>query len=238
MSGRGGGTRGPAPGPGSRIAALVPVRRLGVGKSRLRPPLDPGASADLARAMLEDVLGALAETRGVAERAVVTDDPAVAEAAAAAGARVVRHPEEGLSPSVDAGAAALAASGAEGVLIVLGDVAGALAEDLEALVGALGSLGGRGAVLAPARDGGSSALLRAPHDVLPSRFGPGSAERHREAARGAGVPFRELDLPSLRIDVDETEDLELLLRDRSPRGLRSAPRTREVLRRLGWRGAA
>jgi len=236
VSGGGAGEAASVRGP--RVAALVPVRRLGVGKSRLRPPLDPSASAALARAMLEDVLAALAATRGVAERAVVTDDPAVAEVAAGAGARVVRHPEEGLSPSVDAGAAALAGSGAEGVLIVLGDVAGALPEDLEALVRALGSLGGRGAVLAPARDGGSSALLRAPHDVLPSRFGPESAARHREAARRAGVPFRELDLPSLRIDVDDTEDLELLLRDRSARGRRSAPRTREVLRQLGWRGAA
>jgi len=233
-NGRAGAARSGPP----RIAALVPVRRLGVGKSRLRPPLDPATSAALARAMLEDVLGALAATRRVAERAVVTGDPAVAEAAEAAGARALRHPEEGLSPSVDAGAAALAEAGASGVLVVLGDVAGVLPEDLEALIVALDSLGGRGAVLAPARDGGSSALLRAPHDILPSLFGPRSAERHREAARRGAVPFRELDLPSLRLDVDDAEDLERLLRDRSPEGRRGAPRTREVLRRLGWRGAA
>ena len=86
-------------------------------------------------------------------------------------------------------------------------------------------------MLAPSRDGGTSALLRAPHDVIASRFGRESAAAHRELARGHGVPFRELELPSLAVDVDSRADLEALI------GLEGAPRTRALLRELGFGSA-
>lgn len=215
------------------IAALVPVKRLGVGKSRLRPPLDEARSGELAAAMLEDVLEALAGVPALGARAVVTVDPAVARVAEAAGARVILHPDEGLSASIDAGSAALAADGASGVLVVLGDVAGAMARDLAELPAALAALGGRGVVLAPSRDGGTSALLRAPHDAIPSAFGPDSAARHRALARAAGVPLRELSLPSLAVDVDDAASLDAFLA-----GAHGGRRTRALLARIGWRGAA
>jgi len=214
------------------IAALVPVKRLGVGKSRLRPPLDPQTSAELAGAMLEDVIEALRGVRGLASVSVVTGDPAAARRARAAGARILLHPDDGLNPSLDAAAARLAAEGADALLVVLGDVAGAEAADLQALLDALAELGGRGVVLAPSRDGGTSALLRAPHDVIASAFGPQSAARHRELARAAGVPCRALELPSLGVDVDDAEALDAFLR-----GPGSGKRTRAVLARLGWRSA-
>ncbi len=210
------------------IAALVPVKRLGAGKSRL--PLDRDASAALAQAMLEDVLAALRALPELDPVAVVTGDPGVAEAAAAAGARVLRHPEEGLNASIDAASAALSAEGATGVLVVLGDVAGVVPEDLRRLLAELDAVGGSGAVLAPSADGGTAALLRAPADAIASGFGPESAARHRELAREAGVPLRELALPSLAVDIDAEEDLSAFLA--RPDG---GARTRAALARIGWR---
>jgi 2-phospho-L-lactate guanylyltransferase (CobY/MobA/RfbA family) len=64
-----------------------------------------------------------------------------------------------------------------------------------------------------------------PRDVIPAGFGPGSAKVHRELAERAGVEFRELPLPSLRLDLDEPEDLEAFRS--SPTG---GPRTRALLR--------
>jgi 2-phospho-L-lactate guanylyltransferase (CobY/MobA/RfbA family) len=69
----------------------------------------------------------------------------------------------------------------------------------------------RGVALAPSRDGGTSALLRRPRDVIPARFGRDSAKRHREAAATAGAPLVELALPSLAIDVDLSEDARAIL---------------------------
>jgi 2-phospho-L-lactate guanylyltransferase len=83
-------------------------------------------------------------------------------------------------------------------------------------------------VLAPARDGGTAALARKPHGAIPSRFGAGSANAHREAARAAQVPLVELPLPSLAIDLDDEAALRAFLA--TPDG---GARTRIALRALG-----
>jgi 2-phospho-L-lactate guanylyltransferase len=215
------------------IAALVPVKRLATGKTRLARDLDRAALASLVLAMLEDVVGALAAVPGLDCVAVVTPDPQVGAAARRLGARALLEPAPGLGPSIDSAARRLAAEGAAALLVVLGDVPGARPEELARMLDALRQLGGRGVVLAPSRDGGTAALLRAPHDLIGSRFGPESAEAHRDLAKQAGVAFRELALPSLAIDIDSREDLEAFLA--SPSG---GPRTRDCLRALGFGAGA
>lgn len=206
-----------------KIAALVPVKRLDAAKSRLRP-LAGEAGAELARAMLEDVLEALAAVPGLTQRAVVTGDAEVARIAEAAGATALIEPEEGLNPSLDAAARRL---DADALLVILGDVAGARADDLGALLDALQELGGRGVVVARSSDGGTAALLRAPSDAIASAFGPDSAARHCAAARAAGVPLRELKLPSLSVDLDSPEDVDAFMATAG-----GGRRTRALLERL------
>lgn len=211
------------------IVGLVPVKRLGLAKSRLRELLADADAVDLASAMLADVVAALVAVPGLARVAVVTEDPEAARVAESLGARALLRDDDGLVPSLDGAAAVLASEGATGVLVVLGDVAGARPEELTALLDALEALGGRGAVLAPSRDGGTAALLRAPWDVLASAFGPDSAARHRALARAGGVPWRELALPSLSLDLDSPEDLDAFLATD-----KGGERTRSVLERIGW----
>ena len=214
-------------------AALVPVKRLGAGKSRLLGSLRRDAIERLTLAMLGDILEALTRVSQVDRIAVVTPDRVVGAAAEAAGAEALVRSDPGLNPSLDAAGAELARRGATRLLVVLGDVAGAEAADLAALFDALDGLGWRGVVLAPSRDGGTSALLRAPHDLVPNHFGKESAAAHRDLARSRGVPYSELPLPSLAIDLDRVEDVEALLRA-GP----GAERTRALLRELGFGSGA
>ena len=207
------------------IAALVPVKALPAAKSRLLPHLGADAARRLSIAMLGDVLEALARVPSLARIAVVTPDAAVAQTARGVGAEALLRPDPGLNPAVESAGAELAPGREDGLLVVLGDVAGVRADEIETLIGALQ---GRGVALAPSRDGGTSALLRIPRDVIPAGFGPSSAKVHRDLAERAGVPFREVALPSLSIDVDEPADLEAL---RS--GASAGPRTRALLRELG-----
>jgi len=209
--------------------AIVPVKRLADTKSRLLPHLGAQQREAFALAMLRDVIEALLAARSVDRTVVLTPDPDVGAAAREAGAESLVRDDPGLNPAIDAGAAALAAGSDEPLLVLLGDVAGADAADLDALSEALVELGGRGAVLAPSSDGGTSALLRAPHDVVPAHFGADSAKRHREAAAARGVPWRELPLPSLALDLDLPEDVDLFLA--TARGGRE---TRRALAELGW----
>ncbi len=85
----------------------------------------------------------------------------------------------------------------------------------------------RGVALAASSDGGTSALLRRPRDIIPARFGADSARVHRGLAASAGVACNELALPSLAIDVDERADLEKLASSAM-----LGTRTRALLREL------
>jgi 2-phospho-L-lactate guanylyltransferase len=186
------------------IAAVVPVKALGSAKSRLRRELGPEAVERLVLAMLGDVLDALRGVPALGRVAVVTPD---ADVAAAVGAEALLRPDPGLNAAVDNASAELAPNADDGVLVVLGDVAGVRPDDIERLLGAAQR---PGVAIAPSNDGGTSALLRVPRDAIPAGFGPGSAKVHRELAARAGVRFREIALPSLAIDVDERADLDAL----------------------------
>ncbi len=199
------------------ISALVPVKAPATAKSRLVPPLGRELAQRLALAMMEDVIEALCHVPELARVVVVTPDADVARAAVEAGAEVLQRPDPGLNEAIEAGASELAREPGDGVLVVLGDVAAAQPADLARL---LAANTGHGVVLAPSSDGGTSALLRVPHDVIPACFGPDSAARHREAASRAGVPCCELVLPSLSLDVDVHEDLQRLV-ERGPIGRRT-----------------
>ena len=139
------------------IAALVPVKALASSKSRLFPQLGRPALERLTIAMLCDVLTALQELPALDRIAVVTPDSKVAQTAVDAGAEALICSLSGLNPSIEEACAAFAPGASDAALVVLGDVAGADAQDLARLLRALPD---RGVVLAPSDDGGTSALYQ------------------------------------------------------------------------------
>jgi 2-phospho-L-lactate guanylyltransferase len=182
---------------------IVPFRGR-AAKQRLAE-LPEALRAELARAMLEDVLAAAREVG----RAVVVAPEAVP------GADHVLDPGRGQGAAVEAG---LAAAGEGPVLVVNSDLPCASSRDLFTLLGALPP---NGLALVEARDGTTNALaLAAPHLFQPL-YGPGSAERFRALADS-----RSVDIPNLVDDVDTILDLERVA-DRLGR------RTRAAL--AGWR---
>jgi 2-phospho-L-lactate guanylyltransferase len=188
-------------------AAVVPVKALAEAKSRLFPERARSDVEALSLAMMGDLIACLQSAAGIARVVVVTPDAAVASAARSQGAQALLRSEPGLNPAIEAASAACAGAG-EGVLVVLGDVAAADPREVAQLLDAAPA---RGVALAPSRDGGTSALLRRPADVIPACFGPDSAKRHREAAETANVALVELALGSLAIDVDRAEDARAIL---------------------------
>jgi 2-phospho-L-lactate guanylyltransferase len=186
------------------ICAVVPVKALARSKSRLVPELGPERARSLALAMLADTLAALRALPELARVAVLTPDPDAAEAARRAGAEVLLRPDPGLSQAVDAAARELTPGADDALLAVLGDLPAIKSSEIRELIRALP---GRGVALAPARDGGTAALLRRPALAIEAGFGPDSARVHRERAQHNGLTLVELALPSLEIDVDRAEDL-------------------------------
>jgi 2-phospho-L-lactate/phosphoenolpyruvate guanylyltransferase len=194
-----------------RTIAILPVKRLDAAKQRLAGLVASGSRQALARAMMSDVLGALARVRRLDRVVVVTRDRTAEAVAARHGARVLREPDEaGHSEGALRGVRHALAAGAERVLLVPGDTPLLDPAELDELL-ARAARDRLAAVVVPDRHGtGTNALLLAPPDAIAPSFGPGSRERHASATAAGGVAHAVVSLPSLALDVDTPEDLAAL----------------------------
>ena len=190
---------------------LLPIKELQSTKSRLAVDLPRRAVELITVAMLKDLVECMKNVPEVDTVFVVTPDKTLANIAIGRGAEAMLIETPGLNPSLDVATRRICALGASRVLITLGDVAGALPKEVSKLFRSLDEQGGKGVVLAPSGDGGSSALLRAPADALPNRFGKNSASTHRDLVKKAGIPYTEPNLPSMIVDLDRVTDVAALL---------------------------
>jgi 2-phospho-L-lactate guanylyltransferase len=182
--------------------AVVPVKRLGAAKTRLRGAVDDARHEDLALAMLRDTLTAVLACAEVADVLVVTDDPVATAAALALGARAVPDvPAAGLNAAMTFGADV--ATGLHRRRAVLaGDLPGLRPDDLAEALRAAHPQRSRHFVR-DAEGTGTVLLTAAPGVPLHPLFGIDSAAAH--AASGAtelAPPW-----PTLRQDVDTPTDL-------------------------------
>ena len=105
-----------------RTAAILPVKRFPLAKQRLGESVADSLRADLARAMVGDVLMALHECPEIEVTIVVTRESQVATAARYRGAIVLEDSaEEGQSAAASLGLARAAREGFERALCVPGD---------------------------------------------------------------------------------------------------------------------
>lgn len=200
-------------GAGPRLVVAVPVKDLTHAKQRLTSVLSVAERGELARAMLGDVLRALASAD--LERVwVVTRDPAAAAIARSLGAEPVSETENrGHTAAVALAQAEAARRGARVFLTVPGDVPCVTAGELRQIVDGVRE----GApVFVPSRSGlGTNGVALAPPDAMALTFGEPSFARHLETARQRGLTPRVLPLPGLGLDVDAPEDLAALLAEPS-----------------------
>jgi 2-phospho-L-lactate guanylyltransferase len=196
-----------------RLIVAVPVKDLTHAKQRLASVLTPDERGELARAMLRDVLRALAGAH-VDCVWVVTRDAAAAAIARELGAEPVPEAENrGHTAAVALAQAEATRRGARGFLTVPGDVPCVTADELGQIIEGVRE----GApVFVPSRSGlGTNGVALAPPDAMPLTFGEPSFARHLAAAGQRGLAPRVLSLPGLGLDVDAPEDLTALLAERS-----------------------
>lgn len=214
-------------------AAVLPVKRFALAKQRLGESIDDELRLALARAMVSDVLLALARTPGVERTIVVTNEESVERDARESGAILIADSaEQGQSAAVSLGVARALAEGMTRVLCVPGDCPALDPVELSALLADGDQRQAAAAarvVIVPDRHGtGTNGLLLTPPDAIAPSFGPDSCERHRALARAAGVACRLRWPPSLLLDIDTGADL-AALRERLAGTHRRASRTRAVL---------
>jgi 2-phospho-L-lactate/phosphoenolpyruvate guanylyltransferase len=193
--------------------AIVPVKMLALAKQRLAGVLPPEGRRRLMLTMLGEVLGTLAQVKGLGPIVVVTPDAEVAELAENHGARVLREVwAGGHSAAAMAGLAHAADHGAQRALTLPADAPLVTPADIAGLIDAADSEAGARLVLAPSHDrDGTNAILATPPDVFLPSFGPGSFARHLARAEAMGLACRVVELAGLARDVDEPRDLQALL---------------------------
>jgi len=188
---------------------IVPVKALHESKSRLRDVLTPEQREDLSQEMLINTLRVLAEVPEIMRTLVVSTDPTVLALAQENGAEAL---EEIGSPSLNKAliqSTAIASERqAQSVLVLPADLPLIRAEDVRALIEAAPTH--PVVAISPDRKRrGTNALLVAPPGTIEYEFGPDSFERHVRSAKASGARVEIIELPTLGLDLDAPEDLEI-----------------------------
>lgn len=188
--------------------AIVPVKPLRRGKSRLSAVLTEEERTDLNKRLLAHTLDTLTSLPELEHVLVVSRDPAALALARSYGARTVKeHGQPRLNVALQRATVLAKTYATSGVLVLPADLPLIAPEDVRLML--------RRAkdppvvVVAPDRHRqGTNALLICPAGLIDYQFGPGSFERHCDLARQAGARLEVVDLPSLALDMDLPEDLD------------------------------
>jgi 2-phospho-L-lactate guanylyltransferase len=201
------------------VWAIVPVKPLRRGKSRLADILPDAERAELNRWLLEHTLSTLADTRGIEETLVISRDPEALALARDFQARTLQEDASSrLNNALTRATAVARMHNISGVLILPADLPLVAAEDVENLLEK--SQRKPGVVIAPDRhEDGTNALLVRPAGLIEYEFGPHSFQRHCERARKAEARLEIVHRPALALDLDLPEDLELVRRIEAEKGV-------------------
>jgi 2-phospho-L-lactate guanylyltransferase len=191
------------------IWAIVPVKPLRRGKSRLSGTLSEDERAELNRQLLEHTLNVLTNIKEIEQVLVVSRDTEALSLARSYGARTVQ--EDGmphLNTALQRATVVATMYATHGILILPADLPLLSEKDVRALIDH--SDNPPVVVIAPdRREDGTNALLISPPGLIEYEFGPDSFEKHCARAREAGARLEIATLSNLGLDLDLPEDLEI-----------------------------
>ena len=190
--------------------AIVPVKPLRRGKSRLAWVLSEEERTALNEYLLAHTLDTLKTIPEIEHILVISRDPGALALARSHGARTVQ--EDG-APHLNVALtrATIVAKNytTNGILIIPADLPLITTTDIRAMLNR--AIDPPVVVVVPDRHHqGTNALLVSPAGLIQYSFGPGSYHIHCERAQKAGARLEICELPSLALDVDLPEDLELV----------------------------
>ena len=196
------------------IWAIVPVKPLRRGKSRLASVLTEDERAELNREMLTHTVQTLVKVPALEHVLVISRDPKALSVAREYGARTVR--ESGtphLNVALTRATAVAATYAARSILILPADLPNLSGADVEAMIAKASAA--PVVVIAPdSRGEGTNGMLINPVGLIEYDFGVGSFARHVAQAERKGAQVQICELSNLAHDIDLPEDLIHL--DRSP----------------------
>jgi 2-phospho-L-lactate guanylyltransferase len=188
---------------------LIPVKNLANAKQRLAAVADQASRTELARAMLADVLTAVAAWQNRPEIGIVSSDPFAFDLAHHFDFEIIPDDaNRGETDAIEMATRLCEARGIDSTLVIPADIPLIQAWELEAILRASPS---EGTVLVPASDGrGTNAAWRRPAGLFPLLFGNDSFKPHLAAARATLKPCVILSFRGIGLDIDNPSDLKEL----------------------------
>lgn len=205
--------------------AIIPVKPLRYGKSRLSDILTPDERAQLTTKMLRRTLQVLNNVTGIFRTLVISRDPVALKIAREYGAYTYGEGDkQDLNVALTRAAHIAAAQEATGLLIVPADLPLITVEDVEMMLAGVAPTMSRVrsrdysngtihfhhprtvAICPDRKKDGTNALYVSPPLGFTFRYGEGSFDRHLEEAEQLGMKSRIVHAPGLKFDLDTEED--------------------------------
>ncbi|MCS6907304.1 MAG: 2-phospho-L-lactate guanylyltransferase [Anaerolineales bacterium] len=190
--------------------AVVPVKPLGYGKSRLSPVLGREQRRELNRYLLCRTVTVLKGLSQIGVVLVVSRDPEALALARSLGARtLLESRSEGLNQAVLLGTLLAQRSRADAALILPTDLPLLSRAALETFLSAAQSAQPLVAIAPDRHRRGTNALYLVPPNLPRFCFGENSFQAHCELAMQLCRRCAVIDVPELAFDLDDAEDWEL-----------------------------
>jgi 2-phospho-L-lactate guanylyltransferase len=190
--------------------AIIPVKPLRRGKTRLAGVLTEDEREMLNLSLLGHTVTVLRQVSEIQQILVVSSDTAVLALAREQGARTVMEDgNPGLNTALHRATMVAQVYAAQGVLILPSDLPLITKEDIEELI--IQAEPSPVVVIAPdRRNEGTNALLVKPTGLIDYQFGDHSFSKHSSQAEKFHINLKIVHRPTLGLDLDFPEDLELL----------------------------
>ncbi|MPM43083.1 2-phospho-L-lactate guanylyltransferase [bioreactor metagenome] len=190
--------------------AIVPVKPLRRGKSRLASVLSEDERTDLNRNMLVNTIKTLKAVPEIDMILVVSRDPAALALAREFDARTVLEdgsPE--LNTALRRASKVAQAYQAMEILVIPADLPLVKPEDIQSFLQHSGNP--PEVIIAPdRRKDGTNALFINPADLIEFRYGKNSFNVHLDLAKKANARVEVVEMESIALDLDLPEDLDFL----------------------------
>ena len=190
--------------------AIVPVKPLRRGKSRLSKVLSEDERTLLNFTLLGNTLRTLVEVPEIDQIMVVSSDPTALSLAREYHARTVQEDgKPGLTTALRRATVVAQMYAAQDLIIIPADLPLITRDDIQEFISHAGKP--PVIVIAPDRhEDGTNALYMSPSGIIEYRSGPGSYKHHIQQAQKKGVRVEVCQLSSFELDLDNPEDLDLL----------------------------
>jgi 2-phospho-L-lactate guanylyltransferase len=194
-----------------KIAAVIPMKKLHLAKSRLSNILSPQQRKNLAMYLLDATIKELKESNFISEIIIVSSDKAVEKYSYLNKLKFIQDFDEGVNHAVVLADRYCIINDINANVVIPHDLPFISAKEIDGIC-TISNKYEKCIIICPSkRFDGTNVLLRKPPDVIKTFYDDNSYINHLKEAHKFQIPIESLDNVNLRLDIDTKEDLLELL---------------------------